>query len=46
MSDLIFLIRKLDLRSAEEVLGIVKNYYPKKQIKLETLDILNELFEK
>ncbi len=45
-SDVDFLIRILGLKSVAEVTGIVSNYYPNKEIKQETLDLLEEYFAK
>ncbi len=43
--DLDFLIKRLGLRSVEDVLSIVTDYYPAKKIKQETRDLLVEYFE-
>lgn len=45
-ADLEFLLRHLEIMSAEEVVGIVENYYPKKTIKAETMALLHEYFDK
>jgi len=45
-SDVDFLIRRLELKSVAEVTGIVLNYYPNKEIKPETLALLEEYFAK
>ncbi|MFZ1700200.1 MAG: hypothetical protein WBO10_10095 [Pyrinomonadaceae bacterium] len=42
--DLEFLIRHLALNRAEEVMTIVADFYPNKQIKEETRDLLEEYF--
>jgi hypothetical protein len=39
-----FLIRRLGLKSAQEVLNIVADYYPKKEVKPKTIHWLNEYF--
>ena len=44
-SDIEFLIKKLDIRNAEEVFKILENYYRKQQIKPATRYFLEELFE-
>ncbi len=46
LEDIDFLIDKLKLQSIRQVLEIVKNYYPHKQIKPETVFQLEELFER
>lgn len=43
-NDIEFLIGRLSLRSAEQVLEIVKDYYPHKQVKPETQFLLEEIF--
>jgi hypothetical protein len=43
--DVKFLIDILQILSVEKVLEIVKNYYPRKEIKSETIFQLEELFE-
>lgn len=45
-SDIEFLIEKLSLQSAEQVLEIVKGYYPHKQVKPATRLLLEEIFER
>jgi hypothetical protein len=45
-TDVEFLIKRLDLKTAEDVLNIVANYYPKKEIKPETKFQIEEIFEK
>lgn len=45
-TDVEFLIKHQNLRSLEEVLKIVADYYPKKEIKPETRFQLEEIFEK
>jgi Nucleotidyltransferase of unknown function (DUF6036) len=44
--DVKFLIETLQIDSLEKVLEIVKNYYPNKELKSETIFQLEELFEK
>ena len=46
LNDIEFLIDRLSLRSAEQVLEIVKGYYPRKQVKPATLFLLEEIFER
>ena len=43
--DLKVLIRKLGLKSAAEVFGIVKGYYPRQEIKPETRILIEELLD-
>jgi hypothetical protein len=45
-ADVEFLLKHLKIRNADQVAAIVENYYPKKAIKLETMALLNEYFEK
>lgn len=42
--DVLFLIKKLKIKSAEEVFDIVENYYPKKRIPAKTKFFVEELF--
>lgn len=44
-ADVEFLIERLNLKSLEEVLQIVANYYPKKEMKPTTVFQLEEIFE-
>jgi predicted nucleotidyltransferase len=43
--DMLFLLRKLDLKNADEVLEIVKGYYPHKQVKPAARILLEELLK-
>lgn len=43
--DVKFLIKHLNLKKIEDVLKIVENYYPKKEIKLEKIFQIEEIFE-
>ena len=43
--DIEFLIEKLNLQNGEQVFEIVKNYYPRKEIKPATQFLIEELFE-
>jgi Nucleotidyltransferase of unknown function (DUF6036) len=43
--DIELLIRELNLRSPEQVLDIVRDYYPRKQVKPAARLLLEELFE-
>ncbi len=43
--DVEFLIKHLNLKRAEDILSIIENYYPKKEIKPETIFQLEEIFE-
>jgi hypothetical protein len=43
--DLVVLIRDLHLKQPDDVLEIVKNYYPHKEIKPETKILIRELFD-
>jgi hypothetical protein len=43
--DVIFLIKKLKLKSAEEVFKLIQGYYPKNQILPKTQFLLEEIFE-
>jgi hypothetical protein len=44
MADIEVLIKNLDLRSAQQVLEIVRDYYPHKQLKPETQIFIEDLF--
>lgn len=44
--DVEFLINRLEIKNTEAILEIVRNYYPKKEIKPETEFQLEEIFEK
>jgi hypothetical protein len=46
LEDTMFLIRELKLQTIDEVLTIVKNYYPNKEVKSETVFQLEEMFER
>ncbi len=46
LEDTMFLIRELKLQTIDEVLTIVKNYYPNKEVKPETVFQLEEMFER
>lgn len=43
-SDIEFLINKLSLRDVDEVLNIVRHYYPRKEVKEATRLLLDEIF--
>lgn len=43
-SDIEFLINRLSLRSIDEVLNIVRHYYPHKEVKEATHLLLDEIF--
>lgn len=43
--DIKFLIRELSLRSAEQILEIVRDYYPHQQVKPETQTFITDLFD-
>jgi hypothetical protein len=43
--DILFLIKELKLKSAEEVLKIIEEYYPHNRIKPATQFFIEELFE-
>lgn len=43
--DILFLIRHLGLRSADEVLGIVQQYYPSNLVSVKTHYLIQGLFE-
>ncbi len=45
-NDIKRLIDELDLQSAEQMLEIVKHYYPHKQVKAATAILLEEIFER
>ena len=45
-NDAEFLIGRLGLKSPQEVLAIVSEYYPKKEVKAETVFWLDEYFAK
>lgn len=44
--DVEFLIEKMKINSIDKVFEIVKNYYPYKDLKTETIFLLEELFAK
>lgn len=46
LDDIDFLLKNLRIETVEEVLKIVRNYYPKKEIKPETEFLIEELLEK
>ncbi len=46
LDDIRFLIRNLEIKTVEAALEIVRNYYPHKEIKVETRFLLEELLEK
>jgi len=46
MEDIQFLLSHLKITSKEDIIGIVKNYYPNKEIKGETIFMLEELLSK
>jgi hypothetical protein len=45
-NDVEFLIGRLSLQTVEQVLEIVKEYYPRKQVKPETQFLLEEIFDR
>jgi hypothetical protein len=45
VSDIKFLLKKLNLNQLSEVKELVRKYYPKKEIKTETMFLLEEIFE-
>ncbi|MBC7899553.1 MAG: hypothetical protein H7070_05820 [Saprospiraceae bacterium] len=45
IDDIRFLIDYLKLNTVEDVLGIVREYYPKKEVKSETVFLIEGLFE-
>ena len=45
LEDIEFLLRHLNLKSVEDVLKIVREFYPKKEVKPETVFLLEELLE-
>ncbi len=46
LEDIRFLLEKMDLQTVENVLEIVRNYYPNKIVKPETEFLLEELLER
>ncbi len=46
LDDIKFLIENLKIEAVEDVLEIVRNYYPRKEIKAETRFLLEEILEK
>lgn len=46
LEDIEFLLEKLRLKTVAEILETVANYYPNKQIKPETVFLLEELLER
>jgi len=45
-NDIIFLIRKLKIDSADELFAIIEKYYPKNRIKPATQFFIEEIFDK
>lgn len=45
VSDIVFLIRRLRLKSSEEVLDLVGRYYPAERISVKTQYLVESLFE-
>jgi hypothetical protein len=45
VADIIFLIRRLKLQSARDVLGLVGQYYPANRIPVKTQYLVEGLFE-
>jgi len=45
VDDIKFLVKRLELRTVEDVLRLVENYYPNKNIKSETRFLLEEILE-
>lgn len=45
LNDIKFLVEKLELQTVEDVLRMVENYYPHKNIKPETRLLLEEILE-
>lgn len=43
--DVSFLIKHLNLKTTQDILSIIENYYPKKEIKPETIFQIEEIFE-
>jgi len=46
LDDIKFLVKRLELQAVEDVLKLVENYYPYKNIKPETRFLLEEILEK
>lgn len=46
VSDIEFLLNELKLGNVSQVVGVVRKYYPKKEIKPTTQFLLEEIFEK
>ena len=46
LDDIKFLVNNLQINSVEDALEIVRNYYPRKEIKAETAFLLEEILEK
>ena len=46
LEDIEFLITRLQMKTIEEVLAIVSDFYPHKQVKPETVFLLEELLER
>jgi hypothetical protein len=44
-ADIEFLIKKLDIRSPEELFKLIENYYPRQQVKPATRFFIEELFD-
>ncbi len=46
LDDIKFLVNNLQINSVEDALEIVRNYYPRKEIKAETVFLLEEILER
>lgn len=46
LNDIRFLLRTLEITSVEQALDIVRNYYPKKEVKAATRIFLEEVIER
>jgi len=44
--DIVFLTKKMKIKSAEEIFSVIEAYYPRKRIKPATQFFLEEIFEK
>ncbi len=46
LDDIQYLLKRLQVENADEVLAIVREFYPKKEVKAETVFFLEELLER
>lgn len=46
LEDIKFLLKHLEIKSVDDALNVVRKFYPKKEVKSETVFLLEELLEK